>query len=83
MYSVQYVAAEDSVVHWLNEARGDVEGLLALAKDADAHDKAGDSLLSIQKAAVERKPKVDELLSTATDFAEKRKVCNSFHEIVL
>ena len=64
------------MVHWLNEARGDVEGLLALAKEVDAHDKARDSLLSIQKAAVERKPKVDELQTIAAEFAAKRKVCN-------
>ena len=75
IHYVHYVTADDSVVHWLNEARGDVEGLLVLAKDADVHDKARDLLLKIQKAAVERKPDVDTLLHIAADFVDKRKVC--------
>ena len=70
------LAAERSVASWLDEARDDVESLLALTKDANAHEKARDSLLSIQKAAVDRKPDVDQLLHLAAEFAERRKVCN-------
>ena len=75
VYSVHCFAAEGSVASWLDEARGDVESLLDLAKNEARHDEARESLLSIQKAAVERWQAVDTLLCLAADFVKGRQVC--------